>query len=59
MTEEQVQVIQALRQEGYAVVVWSLEELRGVRPSSVEDAMIERGSDVIELLGAPEDDEDE
>lgn len=42
--------LKALRDEGYAVVVWSPDELEGATPSMVEDRSIELGWDVIDTL---------
>lgn len=42
--------IRALRNEGYAVIIWSPGELDGAKPSKVEDRCIELGWDVIEAL---------
>jgi hypothetical protein len=50
MTEAQRKVLAELRSEGYAVVVWSPEELRGANPSRVQDRSIELGHEVIEGL---------
>lgn len=50
MTEEQRKVLADLRHEGYAVIVWTPEELREADPGRVEDRSIELGWDVIEWL---------
>jgi hypothetical protein len=42
---------------GCAVVVFTPEELRGASPKRVEDRLIERGWDVIDLLADPTDGE--
>jgi hypothetical protein len=39
-------------------VVFTPEELRGASPKRVEDRLIERGWDVIDLLADPTDEED-
>ena len=44
------------RHEGYAVVVWNPDELRGVDPNRVEDRMIEKGGDYIDQI-SPEEEE--
>lgn len=49
-TPEEQQALNALRFRGYAVIVWSPDELAGVDPSKVEDRSIELGWDVIEVL---------
>ena len=48
MTKEQLQVIDQLRAEGYAITVWTPEEMKGADPDGLEDVMIERGSHYIE-----------
>ena len=50
MTATQQQAIQELRNAGYAVVIWTPEELGDVNPRRVEDRSIELGYDVIENL---------
>jgi hypothetical protein len=53
MTAEQVKIKEAmkrvefLRDLGYAVIVWTPDELRGVDPARVEDRSIEIGWDII------------
>ena len=39
-----------LRDSGYAVVIFSPDELRGAAPDQVEDRMIEVGWDIIDSL---------
>ena len=51
MNREQLAVIRALRHEGYAVIVWTPEELRGAKAHHVEDRSIELGHQIIEDLG--------
>ena len=55
MTKEQSKTIQDMRHEGYAVVVWNSEELRGVDPIRVEDRMIEKGGDYIDQISPVEE----
>jgi hypothetical protein len=43
-------VIEQLRAQGYAVIVWTPEELRGVDPARVEDRSVELGNDIIDTL---------
>jgi hypothetical protein len=50
MTKEQLEVIRALRHEGYAVIVWTPDELRGAKAHHVEDRSIELGHQIIEDL---------
>jgi hypothetical protein len=48
MTQEQIdQAIFALKDMGYAVVLFSPEELEGAESDRVEDRLIELGWDVI------------
>lgn len=54
MNEEQLKLIQELRIKGFAVTIFTPEELRGASPDSVEDIMIERGWDVINCLADEE-----
>lgn len=42
-TEEELQVLRGLNAKGYAVVVFSAEELDGADYLDVEDAMVEAG----------------
>jgi hypothetical protein len=50
MTPAQQQAIHSLRDEGYLVIIWTPEELGDVDESHIEDALIERGNDMIEML---------
>lgn len=50
ITPEEQQMLNALRSRGYAVIVWSPDELAGVNRRMVEDRSIELGWDVIEAL---------
>jgi hypothetical protein len=40
MTASQLAAIRELRAEGWAVILWTPEELNGVHPSDVEDQSI-------------------
>jgi hypothetical protein len=42
--------IQDLRQAGYAVIVWTPEELGSADPGLLEDRSIELGHEIIEAL---------
>ena len=42
--------LQELRSAGYAVIIWSPSELKGVSPSKVEDRSVELGFEVIDCL---------
>jgi len=48
MTAEQQRVIAELGHEGYAVIIWTPEELGEVNPSSIEERSIELGWQIIE-----------
>jgi hypothetical protein len=50
LTNEQREVIAELRNSGYAVIIWTPEELLGVYPGLVEDRSIELGYQIIEDL---------
>lgn len=50
MTSKELGQIQKLREQGYAVIVWTPEELGGAPPRKVEDRSIELGWDVIDAL---------
>jgi hypothetical protein len=48
MTPAQQRAIDALRDEGYLVIIWTPEELGDIDASHIEDALIERGNEMIE-----------
>ena len=50
MNHEQLTVLQGLRHDGYAVILWTPEELQGVSPNQVQDRSIELGQEVIDCL---------
>jgi len=50
MTEAQRAAINELRNEGYAVIVWTPEEIGTANPRRVEDRSIELGYDIIDDL---------
>ena len=54
MTQQQQQAIDELRHCGYAVIVWTPEELGEANPRRVEDRSVELGWDIITDLGGPE-----
>ena len=43
-------IIDQWRDEGFAVIVWSPEELQGASPDRVQDRSIELGWDIIDDL---------
>ena len=55
--EECFKLARALRDEGFAVVVFTAEELRGADPGLVEYLMVERGWNAIETLAEEGQDE--
>lgn len=44
------EAIRALRDRGFAVIVWNPKELKNADPNDVEDRSIELGWDVIETF---------
>jgi len=50
MKKEWQDALNAMRDEGYCVIVWTPEELGDVDPGHVEDVCIERGNNMIESL---------
>lgn len=50
MTPEQRAAIQSLRDAGYALTVYSPEELRGANPQAVENRVGELGNEVLDVL---------
>lgn len=47
MNAEQLKAIRELADEGYAVILWTPQELNGVDARRVEDRSIELGHEVI------------
>lgn len=47
MTASQLAAIRELRAEGWAVILWTPEELNGVDPSDVEDMSISYASEYL------------
>jgi hypothetical protein len=47
MTASQLKAIRELRAEGWAVILWTPEELNGVHPSDVEDMSISYASEYL------------
>jgi hypothetical protein len=56
MTPAQQQAIDTLRDEGYLVILWTPEELGDIDASHIEDALIERGNEMIEWAEPATDD---
>jgi hypothetical protein len=44
LTESQIKALIELRRQGYAVIIWTPEELNGAHPSDIEDASISYAS---------------
>ncbi len=49
LTEQELEMLRSLRERGYAVVLFSPEELGDTEPDQVEDYLIERGWDAIDM----------
>lgn len=52
LTKEEQELIQNLRTRGFAVIVWTPEELDGACPKHVQTASIELGWDIIDEQNA-------
>ena len=50
MTKEQIEVINQLRHEGYAIIIWTPEECKEANPRKVEDESISYGWEIIKAL---------
>ena len=50
MNEEQRRIVEQLRSNGFAVIVWTPDELKNASPTRVEDRSIEIGWGIIEDL---------
>ena len=48
MTEQQLAVVRELRSEGYAIIMWSPEEIGDADVNQLEDLVISRGNDYLE-----------
>jgi hypothetical protein len=62
MTPEEKAVVSELRSRGYAVIIWTPEELAGASRKHVEDRSVELGWQVINDLkdmGPDSDDDDD
>jgi len=62
MTPEEKAVVSELRSRGYAVIIWTPEELAGASRKHVEDRSVELGWQVIDDLkdmGPDSDDDDD
>jgi hypothetical protein len=48
MSNDEIEVIRALRDKGYLIVIWTPEELMHINTDYLEDIIIEKGNDTIE-----------
>lgn len=55
MTASQLAAIRELRSEGWAVILWTPEELNGVDPSDVEDQSVSFAAEYLIPAGTDED----
>lgn len=51
MSDEEWKVIDSLRSQGYAITIFTPDELDGVDIDTVEDMMVARGWDAIAMMG--------
>jgi len=52
LTNEEQEFIRNLRSRGFAVIIWTPEELNGANPKHVQAGSIELGWDIIKELQA-------
>lgn len=50
MTTEEQQIVDSLRDQGYAVVIFTPDELDGASPDKVEDNLVSSGWEAIDVL---------
>lgn len=50
LTDDEVEVLKGLTDRGFAVIVFTPDELKEASPKRVEEALISEAWDVIELL---------
>lgn len=50
MTDDELKTLRSLHEQGYAIAIFTPEELEGVTAATVEDLMVERGWDAIHDL---------
>ena len=55
LKDEWIKMFREVRSEGFAVVIFNPEELRGANQNQVEDRLIELGWDVIDSLATESD----
>jgi hypothetical protein len=51
VTNEELKVVESLRMRGYAITIFSPEELGEACPGKIEDRMCETAWEIIEWLG--------
>jgi hypothetical protein len=56
MTEAQNKVINELRESGYAIAIWSPEEVQGVSNKDLESQVAQFGNEVIFIQSEIEED---
>jgi hypothetical protein len=54
LTHDDMDYIQNMQKRGFSVVVFTPEELDGVRVKHFEDLLIQHGNDLIETVREPE-----
>ena len=55
LTQQDLEALRSLRHRGFAVAVWTPEELGTLAPRHLEDSVVEHGNMVIEV--SQEDDD--
>lgn len=48
MSNDELEVIKSLRNNGYLIIIWTPEELMNINIDYLEDIIIEKGNDTIE-----------
>lgn len=56
MTEEEVKIIRSLRDKGYAIAIFTPEELRNAPSYKIEDNMVDSGWRAIDYWDTDEED---
>ena len=55
LSDEELAMLRGLNQRGYAVIIWTPNELQDVDPQMVEDRLIEYGQSLIEAEQVPQE----
>jgi len=50
LTNEELKIIRSLREKGFAVVIFTPEELQNVPPDKMEDGLVDCGWSAIDIL---------